>query len=374
MNVGEKKISVLVLKGHINLLPFIVNCLSQVKSVDIYVISNNKNEGVGRSKKIKNISYYPNTIDDIEWVSNLNKELEKFEIDLILPIDEYGISTLIKYKDLLHQSDKLVLLPELDAFYLANNKGRLSKHLDLFNIPAPKSVLYNKNEICKEPPIEFPILMKPLEGLGGGKGINLFNDEASLKSFFLSNKVDYPYLIQNYIKGYDIDCSVLCKNGDILAFTIQKGTLAGDSEFVPNIGLDFLFEEDLYNVVEKLMNSLNWSGVAHIDMRYDESDKKFKVIEINPRYWETTEGSEIAGVNFPYLHCLTSLNLSFELPKYKHVKYLNLKGLSKTIRTNGLFLFRLNFIFNNTPVKYYLKDPLPLLFIIYYKIKNMFRG
>ncbi|MFI1743879.1 ATP-grasp domain-containing protein [Thalassobellus sediminis] len=374
MNNGKHNFSVLVPKGHTNLLAFIVNCLSQIKNVEIYVISNNKKEDVRWSSKIKNFSFYPNTLDDKEWVENLNNELEKFKIDLILPIDEYGISTLIKHRNLLNQSDKLVLLPELDTFHLANNKGLLSKHLDLFKIPAPISVMYNENEICHQSTIEFPILMKPLEGFGGGNGISLFHDEASMKSFFSFNKIDYPYLIQNYINGYDIDCSVLCHCGKILVYTIQKGTLAGNSEFAPNIGLDFLYEEVLYNVVEKLIKSLNWSGVAHIDMRYDEGDGKFKVIEINPRYWETTEASEIAGINFPYLHCLASLNQSFEIPNYKHVKYLNLIGLSKTIRANLLFLFRFKFIFNNTPIKFYLKDPFPFLYIMFYKFKSLFRG
>ena len=80
------------------------------------------------------------------------------------------------------------------------------------------------------------------------------------------------------------------------------------------------------------MQTLNWSGVANVDVRFDYKTKQCMVLEINPRFWLSVEASEIAGVNFPYLYCLSSLNLDFEIPNYKHIKTLNLKGLSNKIK------------------------------------------
>ncbi|WP_299554939.1 ATP-grasp domain-containing protein [Seonamhaeicola sp.] len=348
--------------------------MSEIKGVKIYALSNNKNDFVRKSRKVKNFSYYPKAANETEWVSNLNEELKKFEIDVIMPIDEYGILTLIKNKSILLQNSKLVLLPELNTFNTANNKGLLSKHLQSFQIPAPKTILYNTTDDLSTLPLEFPVLMKPFEGGGGGKGIILLKDSLSVKNFFSSNKVEFPFLIQSYIQGYDIDCSVLCKNGKILAFTIQKGILQGDSEFEPNIGLEFLHEKELYIVVKKLVKSLNWSGIAHIDMRYDVNDKTFKVIEINPRFWETTEASEIAGVNFPYLYCLERLDIAFGKPEYRNIKFMDLRGIGKTFRNNKLFLFKIKFLLRNTPIKYYLKDPLPFLNLIRDKIRSLLPG
>ena len=162
---------------------------------------------------------------------------------------------------------------------------------------------------------------------------------------------------------------MLCENGKLLAFTMQKGTLWSDEPFSPQIGLEFFYNQELYDNVNKLMQSLNWNGVANIDIRFDNSTKKYLVLEINPRFWETTEASEIAGVNFPYLYCLASLN-KWSPPNYKHVKFLNLLGLSKTVKSNKLFLLKLKFILKNTSIKYYIKDPKPLLLITFNKIKN----
>jgi D-aspartate ligase len=372
--VKEKNnFSVLIPVGESNLLMFIVHCLSQIKGIKIYILSPKEFAEIKHSNKILNYTYYPKLNTETNWVYAINQELEKFNIDLVIPIDEFGIRTSVKFKNNISNPSKLAILPSLSSFDIANNKGLLWEHMTKNEIPCPKTYTKGKDGSFKDDLMEFPLIIKPLEGFGfgGGRGIKFFNDRESL-NYFLKSKVEYSYLIQNYIKGYDIDCSVLCKDGDILAYTIQKGDMMGKSEFAPSIGLHFLKEEKLYRIVEKLMKTLNWSGVAHIDMRYDVIDDVFKVIEINPRFWESTEASEIAGVNFPYLYCLASLNIGFDIPDYKEVKFLNILGLKKKIKNNKAFLFKFKFIKNNTPIKYYLKDPLPFFIMSYYKIKSLF--
>jgi len=336
-----------------------------------------KQKEIARYKIISDIhTYEPLTEDnEIAWVNNINTIVEEHAIDIIMPIDIDAIRCLSKNKRYIKASNKLGLLPPLESFDIANDKGALAKYLTDIGLPVPDTFLYAKNDDCeKSRSFDFPVIMKILEGFyGSGGGIKMFNDSESLRHYFLNNTMDSSYLIQNYIEGYDIDCSVLCKNGEILAFTIQKGTMKGVSDFTPQVGVEFLFEQELYAVVKKLMKSLNWSGVAHIDMRFDKNDKKFKVIEINPRFWESLDASLIAGVNFTYFYCLASKDIPFEMPKYNTVKFLNLVGINKTIKQNKWFLFNFKFLFNNTPLKFFRKDPIPLIYILYYKIKNDFK-
>ena len=218
--------------------------------------------------------------------------------------------------------------------------------------------------------LNFPVIIKPLEGFGGGQGIDVFNTVEGFKDHFINNNFNYVNIVQEYIIGYDIDCSVLCRDGDILAFTIQKGNMIGKSQFTPQFGLRFLYEEELYNVVEKLMKSFGWNGVAHIDMRYDQNTKQFKVIEVNTRFWMSLDASLIAGVNFPHLYCLSSMENIFQKPQYKFVKYLSLRGVIKKIKKDITFIFKMNFILNNTPLKFALKDPIPIIYKLITIIKD----
>ncbi len=138
--------------------------------------------------------------------------------------------------------------------------------------------------------------------------------------------------------------------------------MLNSNPFKPLLGVQFVYEEDMYKIIERLMKSLNWSGVAHIDLKYDIENKTFKIIEVNTRFWGSLDASLIAGVNFPYLYCLATLNENFELPQYNRVNYLNLKGIGKRIMKDRSTLFDLNFILKNTPVGFALKDPLPTIF------------
>jgi len=360
---SNKSISVLIPDGESHLLNRVINGLAQVKGIKIYIMSYKKNNAMRYSRYVHKFSYYPNTNSNLDWIANINKEIEKHDIDLVMPIWEVGIKTLITHRDKILFKERLGLMPSLFDFNTAINKGLLSAHLDAFNIPNPKSVLVESiHQLDNVDTLQFPILIKPLEGFGGGHGIRKFNTKVDVESYMVEKNIDYKLIVQEYIEGYDIDCSVLCKEGNILAFTIQKGNMIDASEFAPQIGLDFLYEHDLYKVVEKLMESLHWSGVAHIDMRYDKNDNQFKVIEVNPRFWMSLNASQIAGINFTELYCRASLNEEFKKPEYEYLTYLNLKGLVKKIKLDKKFILRLGFIFNNTPLKFVLKDPLPTIY------------
>jgi len=368
---NRKEISVLIPDSESHLVMFVVNCLSQFSEIKIFLMSNKKHIAMRYSRHVHKFSYYKKTNSDLDWINNINTETNKYNIDVIMPIFEDGIKTIIKHKELLSSNNKLGVLPSLDNFNTAINKGLLIKHLESNEIPYPKSVLIEPEKSYDINLVEFPIIIKPLEGFGGGMGIYVFENKQELEQFLKTSKFNYTYLAQNYIKGYDIDCSVLCKDGEILAFTIQKGTMFGKSKFLPQIGIQFLYEKELYKIIEKLMKSLNWSGVAHIDLRYDENDKLFKVIEVNTRFWVSLDASLIAGVNFPYLYCLTSLSENFQKPSYKHIKYLSLKGVIKRIKKNKRFMLNTEFIYNNTPIKFAIKDPLPMVYKFVWRTKNI---
>jgi predicted ATP-grasp superfamily ATP-dependent carboligase len=367
----KQKTSILIPDGESHILIHVINCLSKVNELNIYVMSNTKNNPLRYSRHIKKFTYYKKSDSDIDWINNINKEVQNHNIDVVMPIFEVGIRILIKHKEDILLKNKLGLLPKLKDFDTAINKGKLAKHLHINKIPGPKSLILESNKnLEKVINLNFPTIIKPLEGFGGGIGIKRFKTFESLKNHYTNNNINYTTIVQEYIEGYDIDCSVLCRNGNILAFTIQKGNMMGASEFTPQVGLSFLYQQELYNVVEKLMKSLDWSGVAHIDMRYDKNTKEYKVIEINTRFWATLDASLIANVNFPNLYCKASMGDTFKKPDYSHIEYLNLKGLIKRIKSDFKFFFELKFILNNTPLIFALKDPLPMIYKFITRTKN----
>ena len=176
-------------------------------------------------------------------------------------------------------------------------------------------------------------------------------------------------LIQSYLKGSDTDISILAGNGEILAYAIQKNT-AEKNTFKYSKSIKFSHNEDLLRDTRAIIKDLNYSGIAHLDFRYDPINNTYQLIDFNARYWSSILGSLNAGINFPWLACQQALGISFAIPKYKDQKYFAgnniLKYLSKKIP--------LRF----TELHYNFKDPFPFIIDIYTKIcfviKKLYRN
>ncbi|MBR9853692.1 MAG: hypothetical protein GYB37_03810 [Algicola sp.] len=136
----------------------------------------------------------------------------------------------------------------------------------------------------------------------------------------------------------------------------------GDKRFGAQLGQEFIYNNEILEISSTLMKSLCWSGVACIDIRFDEDSKDYKIIEINTRYWRSLVGSLASGVNFPLLSILTHLKGSQLQKPYKEVSFFNLKGLVKYIRTDYKNLLKIRFIWKNTAIKYAILDPLPMIY------------
>ena len=369
----DTNISVLIPDGESHLLVYTINCLSSVKGICIYVMSSIKWNAHKFSRHINGFTYYPKTGDDQKWLNYITLEVEKNQIDVVMPIFEIGIRRMIKNRHLLDSNIKLVPLPDLHTFSVAINKWKLVDHCQSNDIPIPDSYLLNPGQPIKDvipSDIVFPLLIKPLEGFGGGMGIAVFNSIEELDSY--TRNVKYSLLIQRFIHGYDIDCSVLVKDGEITAHTVQQGNLKGKTPFVPHVGLEFKPNQRLFKVVEDLMKSLRWNGIAHLDMRYDQERDCYVIIEINPRCWAAMDASCLMGINFPYLSVLqVTSSLSLDVATYREEHYLNLKGVVKSIKKNVLFIFKWKFILNNTQFRFVLLDPVPTLYKFIDRTKNI---
>jgi predicted ATP-grasp superfamily ATP-dependent carboligase len=172
----------------------------------------------------------------------------------------------------------------------------------------------------------YPVVFKPARG-SGGIGIQMFPDITTARSFLRTScRAAYPALLQHYIQGQDVDCSVFCDKGKILAHTIQVGALSRRHPFGSDEGLEFVCDPQTLEVVARLMSALKWNGIAHVDLRRDRHDNQVKVLDLNPRYWDSLLGSLSAGINFPYLSCLAALGIESPPPKVVLRKFFSAKA------------------------------------------------
>lgn len=350
----KKNINVLIPDGESFFTLSVLNCLSEYKNIDIHLIYSSKEvNGVRYSNKIKSYTFFNKTNNEFDFINFLKQEIRKRNIDILMPLHFNNIRLVSKYKKEFKLLNIKTLVSSVAALNRVNDKWELSKHLEKNKISSPKT--FRKNIDYRN--LEYPLLAKPMEGIGG-VGIELIKDQNVLEKSIirLQNK---KFIFQEFINGYDIDCSVLSKDGEILAFTIQKGLAYSSKPFTPPSIVEFLESKELYKLIEKLIKSLNWTGVANIDLRYDEVENIFQVIEINPRFWGSVEASSLIGVNFPYLYCLTCLGIPYEIPEYRFEKYANNRALIKILKSKLSFKNEKMEVPKNLTIKNDILDPLP---------------
>lgn len=352
--------NILISDGNSTWALAVLQCLSQVEGYNIYVLSNKKRAATKYSKYTSHYKFHVRHNDE-NWLDVINSQVKLHAINIIVPIAENEIAFFIKYKTKIEHTASIIPLPELASFEIAIDKRRLSDFAKTSQIPHPNSFFITSETDTQQvlSDIEFPILIKPLS-LKGGDGILKINTKEKFETYL--KKVNQSVFIQEYIEGYDIDCSVLCLNGEVLNHTIQKGNLNGNNIFAPQLAFNFLQNDDVLKVAKQIMSKLNWSGIAHLDMRYDAKANDFKLIEINARFWGSIEGSRFAGINFPQQAIELALGKNITKKEFEPIHYMRLKGVLKHIKRNPLFIFKGRYLLNNTEVKMFLSDPLPTFY------------
>ena len=53
----------------------------------------------------------------------------------------------------------------------------------------------------------------------------------------------------------------------------------------------------------RLLDHMKWHGVAMVEFRYDEVDRDYKLLEINPKFWGSLDLALACDVDFPYYLC-----------------------------------------------------------------------
>jgi len=370
MKVEKNIYSILIPDGECSSLQNVLYCVSHLKNIRLFVMSTKRNHHLRYSRHVYRYLYFPQKTHVADWIKDINQVVEECGIDVIMPIWDRGIKKLIEHKSLL-QSDKLIPLPSLDNFITASNKGLLAKHLDRVGITVPKTMPLSLEIIQKREQLTlaFPILAKPLNS-GNGRGILKFENQDALAKHFEFIGLKEEYILQEFKRGVDFSCNVLCYEGEILAYTIQKGTLWDSKPFTAQVGMDFVHHDPLNQMMKKLMKSLHWSGVANIDLLFDSEAEVFYVLEINPRFWNSLTASLMAGVNFPQLLIQLTIDKNIKPQVYKQFSYVNLHGLKQLYKKDKALLFKTGFIWNNTPLRYKIDDPIPIFYKFLRRVKQ----
>ena len=241
----------------------------------------NKLYGIDISNKNAGQFVYPNfslglSVKHPDYLKNLELFINKYDIDLVIPISEPELRFFSK-KNILDKigNAKMIIASRL-SLEIGFDKFKTAEFLKNQNLPFPETFLANTSINIDK----FPVILKSRTG-SGSKDIHRIN---SMEEFlFHTKKGISDYIVQEFIndKNGEFTCGLYrSRKGEIRTLIFKReltGGYSGYGEIIEN--------NEINSLLETLAVKLNLIGSINVQLRIN--DNVPKIFEINPRFSST---------------------------------------------------------------------------------------
>lgn len=295
--------SVLVLDGNLTHGIVTIRCLGS-QGIPVTVGSSSR-WCVGKFSKYADRHFtYPAPEDSREgFLRAIENELESGQYDMLLPIHEDTVETVVKHRSRFEEYTT-VPFPPYEQLRIGTNKRRTVEATRKFGIPHPKTLLPDEANLHTiEETIGYPVVAKAQRG-EGRNNVAVCDSREELKRTYRDLRRNYgPVLFQEFIpNGGERGVYTLYGNsGELTALTVQQRLRTNPPSGGSSTYRETVSDPELVAIADELLTGIGWSGLAMVEFRIDARTGDPQLIEINPRLWGSLALSVYAGVNFPLL-------------------------------------------------------------------------
>jgi len=258
------------------------------------------------------------------FITAIAKICAEQNIDIIFPMTELTTGLLLNNQDKLPQITlPLADIQQIDALADKCSLMKLAQSLD---IPIPQTQYYDNAEISPETlkKMHYPLVMKPAKSWleHNGKWIHTcvqIADTAEQAIKILRSDIAFqiaPFMLQEHVPGKGEGVFALYNRGKPLTFFAHKRLREKPPQGgVSVLSKSALVDADLEAYSRKLLEKVNWHGVAMVEFRVDDNKNAY-LMEINTRFWGSLQLAIDAGVDFPWLLYKTACQMKTEPVKH----------------------------------------------------------
>jgi len=262
-----------------------VHCVHVLKKAGYEVVLiNNNPETVSTDFDTADRLYFePLTPEDVLSILAMEKPVGV--------VTAFGGQTAIRLARTIEEAGYKLLGSDADSIDLAEDRERFDALLESLQIERPRGCTVKTLDEAREAvrTLGLPVLVRPSYVLGG-QNMNIAFDENDVLAFMeniLKDGIDNPVLIDQYIRGTEIEVDAICDGTEILIPGIMEhiertGVHSGDSIAVcPPVHIDDDMRKKIHEDTKKICLGLHAVGL--INLQYIVRGKNLYVIEVNPR-------------------------------------------------------------------------------------------
>jgi len=244
--------------------------------------------------------------DKKNFKDELFKHLVKYEIELIIIVGTNSFQDITPFKYDLKDINVNIITVDIEKLNMTFSKVETYCYADKIGIPIAKT--YYPKEISEleylKSKITYPCVIKGLYEVGGNIVDYVYSEDTLKKKYIevcekfeLTPENGLP-MLQEYITGNGCAFFAVYNNG-VCGLTFQHKRIR---EYPVTGGASVCAESYKNNLVDeygkKLLDSLEWHGVAMVEFKLNNNGIPI-LMEINPKFWGSTDLALEAGVNFP---------------------------------------------------------------------------
>ena len=316
-----KKLKILLLDQGRQALPFLKS-LSKAGHKTTIVCNTRLSEGYFSRYPSKRLLWPSYVKDRPGFEHKLLEYLRENEYDVTLSVGDISAEILSKNKEEISKYTRITN-PDYSTFIQGADKLKLMQHCMDKDLPCPKTyalteeILGSVGEL-----LEFPVMVKPIRGLGA-IGVERFDNQEDLLKDYASLKERHgDLIIQEFIAPdgsmqYQAEAFLDEKSSMKVCMVILKPRFfpvkGGTS--TANLTID---HPEIKATTKRLLEGLHWSGAADVDYILDPRDNTAKILEINPRVTAGIKIGFVAGIDYADLHLKLALDEPVpEIASYK---------------------------------------------------------
>ena len=196
-------------------------------------------------------------------------------------------------------------IPTPEQLERFNSKAEVAARGERLGLPVPRQL---------QPPFDrLPCVVKPLCGERFGLSaaqryvIARTPDQAEAAYDRFQALTGAPPLVQEYLPGGGLGCSVLAEEGRVLAALCHRRVREYPVSGGPSSCCVGLEEPELEGYAARMVAETGYTGLAMFEFK-EGADGRPRLLEVNPRIWGTFPLTRVSRSGIPLLWCTLSWN------------------------------------------------------------------
>lgn len=240
--------------------------------------------------------------------------------DLLMPVTTFSLVVVAKHAPRLEPLIPFYI-PPLESLRTASDKRAITRIGREAGVPVPETyerldptTITRWADRMEE---KFPLVVKFTDDRRSGawdpaERYRIVGSPSELTAEYtrMHELGEYP-LVQEYIQGGGYGFfTIMDPAGDPVATFCHRRLREYPISGGPSTLCESFYDETLMELGTRLLQAMNWRGVAMVEFKRDRRTGEYKLLEVNPRFWGSLPLALHCGVDFPVYQAQLALGRS----------------------------------------------------------------